>query len=73
MAAGAARARLGEHVQFDEAGGSAIADGGDHVGFRHLETAANDAIRALPTAEQLVQEPVQLSWLTAGIMAWKAY
>ena len=46
MAAGAARTRLGEHVQFDEAGGSAIPDRGDHVGFRHLETAANDAVRA---------------------------
>ena len=34
MQDGAARARLGEHVQFDEAGGSAIPIRGDHVGFR---------------------------------------
>jgi hypothetical protein len=45
MATGAARARLGEHLQFDEATGAAIPDGGDHVGFRHVETAANDTIR----------------------------
>jgi hypothetical protein len=54
MAAGAARARFGEHVQFDEATGSAIPDGGNHFGFRHLETAANDAIRAAANSRAAV-------------------